>query len=872
MQLKQYQQNSLDILKKYFELCRIVDHVEAFNSITSMPEIAGRLANLKNKYTAWESIPNTPRVCIKVPTGGGKTILAAHAIKIVSHIWCEKEFPVVLWFVPSDTIRRQTAEALKDNRHPYRLALDAQFEGKVKIFDLDEKFNIRPSDIEGNACIIVSTIQSFVKEKTEKYNVYRDNENVDVHFVKMPAASYAGMEKKENDSRPKYSFSNLLYYHRPIMIVDEAHKVVTELSQETIKRLNPSAVIEFTATPQTDNNTLYCVRASELKDEEMIKLPIVLVEHTHWQNAVDEALNTREALEKDAEEEWKKNKDYVRPILLFQAQSKDKEVTIEILYQYLHETLSIPKEQIKIATGEQKELDGINLFNRDEPTRFIITVEALKEGWDCSFAYVLCSLANIKSDTSIEQLLGRVMRMPHAKSRKTPSLNKAYAHVVSPYFEAHHILTEKLNKRGFDETEAQRAIEQSHSQNSLDANFTNEINACILQTPLDKKTLPSSVVYDKNTLFFTPETTHSDIAVISKKCEPAEKAALEWKFNNYRTAITRPAAAIDGEPFKVPSLKIEIEGELFFASPDVIFKSYNWNINEHAIHILDENAFTVQETGGKGFTIDIDGNKLKYANAEKNQFLPYMNDSEVWSETNFIYWLDRELKQDDISQPQMLEWLRRNIEYLTETRKIPLMHLVTAKFSLLYKLENLIKASREKARVQSFELFKIDKCRKELDFNTGFIFKQGMYENIIPYTGNHKFNNHFLSPVPAFDGDDKSEELQCAAAIDSTDAIKYWVRNISKHPASFRLPTSTDYFYPDFIAKLKDGRLLVVEYKGKHLLGNNDTKEKANIAQIWAKLSKGEALFLLATIDKKTGRDENGKTLEQQIKEKIEQK
>ncbi|MDR2783479.1 MAG: DEAD/DEAH box helicase family protein [Treponema sp.] len=286
MELKNYQRATLSVLKSFFEQCRIVGHEEAFKKITSEPEIAARLAGLKNTYTVWDKIPGTPRVCLKVPTGGGKTIIAAHAVKIAGETLREREYPLVLWFAPSDTIRRQTAEALKNPRHPYRLTLDDQFVGKVRVFDIDEKFTITPDDINEHVCIIVSTIQSFVKEDTSKYNVYRDNENLEPHFARMEAAKFAGMERRNpqdglpDKDRPKYSFANLLYYHCPLMIVDEAHKAVTDLSQETLRRINPSAVIEFTATPRENNNILYNVRAAELKEEEMIKLPVALLEYS----------------------------------------------------------------------------------------------------------------------------------------------------------------------------------------------------------------------------------------------------------------------------------------------------------------------------------------------------------------------------------------------------------------------------------------------------------------------------------------------------------------------------------------------------------------------------------------------------------------
>ena len=93
MELKNYQRNTLNVLKTFFEQCRIAGHEAAFKQITSDPDIAARLAGLKSDYTAWDSIPHTPRVCLKVPTGGGKTILAAHAVKIIGETWCEKEYP-----------------------------------------------------------------------------------------------------------------------------------------------------------------------------------------------------------------------------------------------------------------------------------------------------------------------------------------------------------------------------------------------------------------------------------------------------------------------------------------------------------------------------------------------------------------------------------------------------------------------------------------------------------------------------------------------------------------------------------------------------------------------------------------------------------
>jgi type III restriction enzyme len=536
------------------------------------------------------------------------------------------------------------------------------------------------------------------------------------------------------------------------------------------------------------------------------------------------------------------------------------------------DTAGLPEIQIKIATGDQKELDGIDIFKANEPTQYIITVEALKEGWDCSFAYILCSLANIKSDTSVEQLLGRVMRMPYARRRKSPLLNKAYAYVVSPHFgEAAAALTEKLVAKGFDSGEAQSTIQQEPPRvPDLNPNWNTPYNQFQVHEKIKAADIPPSIQFDnKDTLFFTPETTGEDIEKVCGKISPSEAADLIWKFTAYKKAGKEPSPASKGITFTAPRLMFEApypgaaQGELLFATPEIIYEIFDWNIADYAAPRLDEAEFKIEETG-KGFFIDIDGNRLKYSYAGNEPFLPHLSGIDVWTPANLIYWLDRKLQQSDIAQSQMLEWLRRNIEYLTDARKITLANLMIAKYALMNKLLAKISAARQKVKHKAFELFQ-NETRKTLDFKTPFTFSENMYEGQLYYQGSYQFTKHYLgnNKIPLMDGGEGGEEFQCAVAIDTEPAVRFWLRNVSRHPASFRLPTSTDFFYPDFIAQLTDGRILVVEYKGGDRATNDDSKEKANIGEIWARLSEGKALFLLATIKK------GGKSLAEQIKERI---
>jgi type III restriction enzyme len=267
---------------------------------------------------------------------------------------------------------------------------------------------------------------------------------------------------------------------------------------------------------------------------------------------------------------------------------------------------------------------------------------------------------------------------------------------------------------------------------------------------------------------------------------------------------------------------------------------------------------------GKGYFIDIDGNRLRYSEAGKDQLLPYMADVDVWTDTNLIYWLDAVLIHEDIPQKEMVFWLNKAIQYLTKKREIPVSKLMIAKYALLNKLEAKIIEARKKVHAKSFELFKRE-AQKKIDFDYPFEFTANMYDGVPLYQGSYKFKNHFFFffIIPEFDGGEKGEECACAKAIDSFSETLYWLRNVSRNTASFRLPTSTYNFYPDFIVKLKDDRILVVEYKGGHLVTNEETQEKTVIGELWEKHTQGKGLFLLAVKNK------DGKNVEEQLKETI---
>src|SRR6266487_1232366 len=451
--LKKYQTDTLDVLREFLEEARFGNHAEAFED--QRTESAKRAAPFP--YRPLPELEDTPYICLRLPTGGGKTLLGAHTIATAAKAFLEQDYPLVLWLVPTNTIRQQTLETLQNPRHPNREAITQGFGSQVLVLDIADFTQIRPQDLKSKALIVVGTMQTLRVDNTEGRKVYAHHEDLEPHFINVPK-TLDGLEKIDEGAGKgtiKFSFRNLLALHSPLVIVDEAHNATSKLSVEVMQRIQPACIVEFTATPASNSNILYSVSASELKAENMIKLPIVLTEHQTWEEAITAAVQTREKLFQFTSNE----REYIRPIVLFQAEDKGHEITYEVVLNYLLEQEQIPRERIAVATGNQRELDGVNLLDQNNKVDFVITVEALKEGWDCPFAYVFCSVARVHSKKDIEQILGRVLRMPYATKRVQEELNRAYAHVSEDSWKnAVPELQDRMVSMGFEEQEAQQAI------------------------------------------------------------------------------------------------------------------------------------------------------------------------------------------------------------------------------------------------------------------------------------------------------------------------------------------------------------------------------------------------------------------------------
>lgn len=880
LSLKVYQQRALASLAQFLEDARLTGPAPAFEKNVD--------AGLVTQYKPMPGLETSPYVCLRIPTGGGKTVMGAHIIQAAGDAYLEREFPLVLWMVPTTQIKTQTLEAFKNPRHPYRQELDEAFSGKVAVFDVEDFPHIRPADLGTKVCVFISTMAALRVENQEGRKVYEHHEDLEAHF----AGSVSDLDYLEQNKTGKAiaSFANLLKIHGPLVITDEAHNANTPLSYEVYQRLGAKVVMELTATPDTSkSNVLVSVSAFELKNANMIKFPVVLKEHVgQWEVAVGSAVARRNELGKTALDE----PDYIRPILLIQAENAKGTATVEEVKKHLIDNEKVPEKSIAIATGNQREIDGVNLFANDCPIEVIITKQALKEGWDCSFAYVFCSVAQVKSDKDIQQLLGRVLRMPYATRRRQEAMNKAYAHVTTTAFNlAAAELTKSLIDIGFNPLEAVGAVLPDLTPGPglpLQGGYVGPAPVTPKTTIVVSKQpdLTGVPARDQANVVFTPneegkggsveimgEVDDSTVEAITKSVatkEREEAAATIERHQIASKAVKAPSQ--NGVVFSVPRLGVMEQGELEFVESGATPPDFNWDLLVYPpdLSSLKFNA------DSKTFEVHLVEQKVSYTpiDDDVSTYLPgFAKDR---TEADLVGWLDQKIRDPGVKQPVLREWLRRAISGLSQDRGFSLSQLLNGQFVLRRKLGEQLQIAKAKALKDGFQqaLLGADAeivVSDEPDAMFTYPADMTQYPAHSYYQGGtYRFRKHYYPFVGDLQwktaGGKVGEEFLCAQAIDQLDEVEFWVRNLVDK-SQFWMPTSKQRTYPDFVARLKDGRLLVVEYKGGDRYTADSEKEKRMVGELWATKSKGRGIYIMAQL-----KDEKGNSVTEQLQAAIQKK
>lgn len=468
MQLKNFQVTALEQISSFArrlsqqeklslpikEFCRQAGHPVPEMAIGKMAWDSARSAEeLPPGTLGWVELKDglkreVPSVCLKVPTGGGKTLIGAHAIGHILSGMFERKTGLVVWVVPSEAILSQTIRAFTDPKHPYRAALEHAADGRLRVLTKNDRFAL--DDVVNGVCMVVVMLQSTVREEAAALRVFRDTGGFDTFFPQLDdvPANAEMLRETPNldriqkstgspDTAVRHSLANVLRLCRPLLVIDEGHRAYTDLARCSLLGLNPGFILELTATPNMQahrSNVLVNVGGIALRNEGLIKLPINVDVNLgdDWKAVVRRAMKVRDEIEATALQDQKSTGRYIRPIALIRVEATgitkqgDKRVHANDVKKYLQKSLKIPDSWIRLKTSRVNEIVDEDLLSPSCQVRVILTKDALREGWDCPFAYVLAVLTATTGPTAITQMVGRVLRQPYAQPTSKPALNEAF--------------------------------------------------------------------------------------------------------------------------------------------------------------------------------------------------------------------------------------------------------------------------------------------------------------------------------------------------------------------------------------------------------------------------------------------------------------
>lgn len=857
MNLKPYQQTNLDALDRFLTCLDKYNgnSSKAFQEfwMTNNPPITPSLGEVVAPYK--DNVRGAAHVCHKVPTGGGKTFIASAALKVaMSHL--NPLYKMVVWLVPSNTILEQTLRNLRNKNHPYRERIDTDFQNKVEIFDKQQALTghgFTLTSVTENLCILVLSFDSLRARNKEDRKVYQENGYL------QSFTSLLGQSGNE-----EIQLHSVLRALHPVVVVDESHNATSKLSEQMLNELEPSIVIDLTATPRENSNVICFTDALQLKKYNMVKLPVIVYNHSTKEQVIDSAITLQKRLE-DAAKESFNGDNYIRPIVLFQAESNLQGAEDRKTFEKVKESLvkmGIPEERIRIKTAEIDELKGEDLMSPECLVRYIITINALKEGWDCPFAYILASLADKSSAVDVEQIVGRVLRMPNpnAPRNKSTILNLSYVLTASSKFqETLDNVVKGLNNAGFSGRDY-RAVNMEVPENNPEKKNLGEPLQMVLGDAgesVTKDLFPegdytsNEIIEEKPTETATPESIEEAVSEILENAEKesqmidetieeiekndgvmipheltpvVKKGRIQNIFIESAKKVVLPIFYQRNEVYQFGAFgdasEIELEGTHLLKSFELSKQpvEINFNSADTAMWKVDIDNTTDEH---KPQYEKVKGETLKYIlgyirkDVDMSEKIRFCADSVTTVMGKMLPLSQKDIKTyimrlfDGYSNEQLEDFMTHINEY-TKTIK-----------DYIIKLED---EHKEK------------EFRKLLD----------MDEIIVKPT--YKIPNEITLKTPSTRGISKmlhsneesfnDFEAGIINEVANLDNVEWWTRNIERR--GFYINGFINH-YPDFIIKTKKGKIVILETKGDHL----DAEKKIRLGNMWASKAGNDYRYFL---------------------------
>ncbi len=845
MELKPYQQqviNDLSVFLEYIQETK--DLKESFYDFwvkhprTPLFPFSGTaIEPYKN------NVPRVPHICVKVPTAGGKTFIACNAIKTIFDAFDYDRPKAVVWLVPSITILDQTIKNLKDPSHSYRQKINSHFGNKVEVFDkaaLLQGGGFNATSVKEQLNIFVLSFDSIRTANKEGRKVYEQNGSLQ---------SFEALLGKEEE----ISLMKVMNFLNPLVIVDESHNAETDLSVDMLKAFNPCFILDLTATPRKNSNIISFIDALELKRENMVKLPVIVYNHQDKTEVINSSLQLQKRLELQAIEEEKKGGKYIRPIVLFQAQPKygnnfsnaeEEKSNVQKLKEKLIE-LKIPEEQIKIKTANINEIKGLDLLSKDCEVRFIITINALKEGWDCPFAYILASLADKSSPVDVEQILGRVLRQPYVMKHNFPLLNLSYVLTASSKFlDTLDNIVKGLNRAGFSDKDFRLAsnviIEPEKPKDPLEQltifdtvevkpeiisetasdDISSDIDTSRILLPSEIENTMDSIVEIENTALKQNEEFEKKLAEMDSTNSIALPNEIKLLVKTYSIKdIFKEQAELISLPqffLKMPAI------ELFGMNENELPLEKENLLEGFALSKADTNV-AFDSIVSELYKIDLDETKKEHTptfvrldGTVKDSIMKYMldparKDSRVKNFSKRI--MDIIGNMYPIDDKEIKRYINRILEDFSDEQ---FADFADNEYSYTDKIKQKIKSLSDIYAEQKFKDF----------LDTDKVFIKPSFR--LPASISPSFTaKDITKALYEKEGSMNGFEERVINEIGNMTNIAFWTRNIERK--GFRINGFVNH-YPDFIIQTKSGKTIVLETKGDHL----DAEQKIRLGGLWA--------------------------------------